>query len=313
MTYSVVARDPDTGALGVAMQSKVLAAGSSVCWAKAGVGAVATQALVNRAYGPGGLRLLETGLSPQEGVAELTSADSERHHRQLGVVDARGRAFSWTGDDCIPWAGGRQAQDVAAQANLCAGPRVVDAMVETFEARGRPFADLLIGCLASAEAAGGDRRGRQAAALLIVGGATDGFGSEEYHLDLRVDDHSSPIDELARLLALDRLIRERPQPESLRPVDESLAAELRHLLQSVGTAPGQPTFREVPEVTDPAVLAAVGVEIVGEPRELAAGWDAEWQRALEAWMGVENLSGRLAAPGWIDPRVLDFLRAQGGE
>lgn len=166
VTYSIVARDPATGELGVAIQSKVLAAGSIVAWAKADVGAVATQAWANRFYGPDGLGLLEQGVAPKDVAARLTGADPDRDRRQLGIVDARGNSFSWTGQACISWAGGRHFDNVAVQANLCAGPQVVDAMFERHEAGGLRLPELLVDCLAKAEAAGGDRRGMQAAGLL---------------------------------------------------------------------------------------------------------------------------------------------------
>ncbi len=311
MTYSIVARDPATGELGVGIQSKFFAAGSIVGWAKAGVGAVATQALANRMYGPDGLELLADGLDPAEIADRLTSVDDDRAQRQLGIVDARGRSTTWTGDECIPWAGGRTAKNVAVQGNICAGPRVADAMLETFQAGGAPLAELLVHCLSEAESAGGDRRGRQAAGLLVVREPGPDGGPGDDPLDLRVDDHSSPIHELARLLDLDRLYRDRSKPEDLVPIDEPLAAEIRHLIEAFDAQPGNPAARSVPELTDRTLLARASIVITGEPRGFPAGWDSNWQGALEAWMGVENLMGRFAAPGWIDPRVLDFLRSQG--
>lgn len=309
MTYSIVARDPETRELGVAVQSKAFAAGSILGWAHPEIGAVATQAWTNRSYGPDGLRLLEQGLPPEDVAKRLTEADPGSSHRQLGIVDAGGRSFNWTGDACIPWAGGRHAENVAAQANICAGPGVVDALLETYLAGGLPFAELMVRCLTEAEAAGGDRRGRQAAALLTVRRGVAGNLGED-PLDLRVDDHPSPIDELARLLALDRLYRDRPSVDDLRPLDEPLAAELRGLLTDLGAAPGQPTARVVPQMTDRPFLATLGISVIGEPRAYPSGWDDDWQGALEAWIGVENLVERLAAPGWIDSRVVDFLRAR---
>ena len=198
MTYSIVALDRATGDLGVAVQSKFLAVGAVVPWARAGVGAVATQAFANVAYGPDGLALLAEGLSAAETLRALVSPDGQRDHRQVGIVDARGGAATHTGPQCFAWAGGRTGDGFAAQGNILAGAGVVDGLADTFLAGGRPFPELLVACLAAADAAGGDRRGRESAALLVVRAGGGYGGWNDRYLDLRVDHHDDPIGELAR-------------------------------------------------------------------------------------------------------------------
>src|SRR6478609_3286640 len=168
-TYSIAACDLETGQWGVATQSKFLAVGSVVPWAEPGVGAVATQAYANPRYGPDGLALLRGGASAAETVKALTEADEGRQHRQLGVVDATGGSASFTGDECFDWAGGQTGPCFAAQGNILVGEETVAALATTFTATaGKPLALRLLDCLAAAQAAGGDRRGQQSAALLVV-------------------------------------------------------------------------------------------------------------------------------------------------
>src|SRR4029079_9118710 len=169
-TYSICACDLDAGQWGVATQSKFLAVGSVVPWAAPHVGAIATQSYANPRYGPDGLELLREGLSAEEVVERLTAADGDRAQRQHGVVDGEGRAATFTGDECHAWAGGRTGSGFAAQGNILVSGATVDALAETFEVTGgRPLAERLLDCLDAAEAAGGDSRGRQSAALLVVG------------------------------------------------------------------------------------------------------------------------------------------------
>jgi uncharacterized Ntn-hydrolase superfamily protein len=306
MTFSIVARDPETGDLGVAVQSKFLAVGAVVPWARAGVGAVATQAFSNLSYGPDGLALLASGLTASEATSRLVAADVDREHRQLGVVDAAGRAATHTGRGCFAWAGGRVADNVAVQGNILAGPAVVDALFITFTGHGAAFPTRLVRCLAAADAAGGDRRGRQSAALLVVreGGAYGGRGDR--WIDLRVDDASDPIGELGRLLELWSLYFGRPRPEDLLPLDVDLAAELRRRLETAGFGPGRTTAVYAPMHDDAPALAEAPA--IGDPRPIPTGWDHSWQAALVDWMSVENLEERVAATGWIDPGVLAHAR-----
>lgn len=211
-TFSIVAFDPATGAHGVAVQSKYFGVGSVVPWAKAGVGAVATQAQANVSYGDEGLKLLELGKSAREAVETLTGGDPRRAVRQLGIVDARGKSAAFTGAECMAWAGHREGENFCVQGNLLAGEPVVAAMAEAFEkartAREGGFADWLVAALAAGQAAGGDKRGQQSAALLVVREKA-GPGGGGRLIDLRVEDHTTPIAELARLVALHKEFHRR--------------------------------------------------------------------------------------------------------
>ena len=234
-TYSIAACDLAAGQWGVAVQSKFLAVGSIVPWAAPAVGAIATQAYANPRYGPEGLELLAEGLTAEEVVARLTEADEGRATRQLGVVDAHGRAATFTGSECNEWAGGRTGPCFAAQGNILVSAETVDALAETFEATApRPLTERLLAALAAAQAAGGDRRGQQSAALLVVETA-GGYGAlSDVLVDLRVDDHPSPIEELERLYrAHDALFGSTPREEWL-PLEGELAAEVRSRLDSLG-------------------------------------------------------------------------------
>ncbi|HJP89812.1 MAG TPA: DUF1028 domain-containing protein [Candidatus Limnocylindrales bacterium] len=326
MTYSIVALDPATGDLGVAVQSKFLAVGAVVPWAKAGVGAIATQSFANVRYGPDGLALLAGGASANEALDRLVAGDALRSQRQAGIVDAAGRSATHTGDECFAWAGGQAGPGFAAQGNILAGPAVVDGLVDTLLAGGRPFPELLVACLAAADDAGGDRRGREGAALYIVREAAGYGGGNDRWVDLRVDHSDDPIGGLGRLLDLQRLYLDRSTSDQLVPITEDLARELRQLMSAIGAEPGgrfggvfQPMwqFRGLPAPT--AGMPAPGSTsgdgnadaerpMTGTPRELPDGWTMAWHDALGDWMGVVNLEERLAAPGWIDPRVLAVLR-----
>ena len=234
-TYSLCACDLAAGQWGVATQSKFLAVGSVVPWAEPHVGAVATQAYANPRYGPEGLALLREGLSAEDVVDRLTSADDERAHRQLGLVDAAGRAATYTGDDCLAWAGGRTGEGYAAQGNILVSGATVDALAETFESSaGKPLAERLLDSLDAAEAAGGDSRGRQSAALIVVE-RDGGYASlSDVLVDLRVDDHPDPLVELRRIYRMhDALFGSTPREQWLT-VDEALRAELDNLLRRTG-------------------------------------------------------------------------------
>jgi len=227
-TFSIAAFDPRTGDLGVAVQSKFLAVGTVVPWARAGVGAVATQAWANPAFGPEGLALLADGSSAEETVRALVDADEGRERRQVGVVDAGGQAASYTGKGCFPWAGGVEGDGFCCQGNILAGEAVVKDMAAAFtrarEAGEGELADWLVAALRAGQAAGGDRRGRQSAALLVVREGA-GYGGTDRYVDLRVDDHATPIEELARLLELHKEVyaaahHNPPQREEPAPPEE---------------------------------------------------------------------------------------------
>lgn len=215
-TYSIVAFDPKTGDLGVAVQSKVFGVGSIVPWAKAKVGAVATQAYANTTYGPEALKRLESRRSPQKIIEQLMSSDKERESRQLAVIDAKGRAAAFTGKECLDWAGHFVGTNFSVQGNILAGEQVIRAMAEAFATAQKQsdseLADWLMATLDAAEKAGGDKRGRQSAALLVVRDKGGYGGFNDRYVDIRVEDHPSPIEELQRLLHLQRRFFGRPHP-----------------------------------------------------------------------------------------------------
>jgi uncharacterized Ntn-hydrolase superfamily protein len=271
VTYSIAAFDAEAAQWGVAVQSKFLAVGAVVPWAEPEVGAIATQAYANPRYGPDGLALLRDGVGADEVVARLTAADDGRAERQVGVVDAVGRGASYTGDECMDWAGGRTGPRYAAQGNILVSAETVDGLADTFErtaGTGASLAERLLDCLDAAQAAGGDSRGQQSAALLIVQRDGGYAGLSDVVMDLRVDDHERPLEELRRLHGLHReLFGKTPRHRWL-----TVHAELR---------------RELDE------------------RLGRLGYDS-----LEAWAGVENLEERVDGEDAIDPVVLEALRSK---
>jgi uncharacterized Ntn-hydrolase superfamily protein len=273
-TYSIAACDLEAAQWGVATQSKFLAVGSVVPWAEPHVGAIATQAHANPRYGPDGLRLLSEGRSATEAAEELTGADDGRDHRQLGIVDAAGDGATYTGSACLEWAGGIAGRGFAAQGNILVSEETVTALAATFAASaGHPLAERLLACLAAAKAAGGDRRGQQSAALLVVE-RDGGYASlSDVLVDLRVDDHPAPVEELARLHRMHRALFGRTPREEWLPVDDALATELRERL---------------------ALL----------------GYDGELAEAFATWAGTESLEERIDGVDQIDPVVLEELRLQ---
>jgi uncharacterized Ntn-hydrolase superfamily protein len=273
-TYSIVAVDLEADQWGVSVQSKFLSVGSVVPWAEPHVGAVATQAYANPRYGPQGLDLLREGLSAQEVVDRLTSADDGRDHRQLGVVDAQGNAASYTGKECMDWAGGRTGAGYAAQGNILVSAETVDALAETFEATaGKPLAMRLIDCLAAAQEAGGDSRGQQSSALLVVERDGGYARMSDVVVELRVEDHERPIEELRRIYALhDEIFGKTPRRLWL-DVDDALASELRERLAKLG-------------------------------------YEGELGETFVQWTGKENLEDRVDGSEQIDPVVLEALRSR---
>jgi uncharacterized Ntn-hydrolase superfamily protein len=249
----------------VVTQSKFLAVGSVVPWAEPGVGAVATQAYANPRYGPEGLALLRQGLDAEEVVRRLTEADDGRAERQLGVVDGSGRAATYTGHECLDWAGGRTGAGYAAQGNILVSAATVDALAETFESSTGALAERLLAALDAAQAAGGDSRGQQSAALLVVEADGGYAGLSDVAVDLRVDDHERPLEELRRLYGLHHaLFRTTPRSEWLT-VDEALRTELQERLGRLGYErledwAGVENLEERvdgDEAIDPVVLAAL--------------------------------------------------------
>ena len=273
-TYSIAACDLDAGQWGVATQSKFLAVGSVVPWAEPHVGAVATQAYANPRYGPEGLRLLRAGRSAAEVIEQLTAADDDRDQRQLGIVDGRGEGATFTGAECTEWAGGLAGPGFAAQGNILVSEATVTAVADAFTATGGgPLAERLLNCLAAAQAAGGDRRGQQSAALLVVERDGGYAGLSDVLVDLRVDDHAHPVDELARLYRLHRALFGQTPREEWVTVDDALASELRDRLARLG-------------------------------------YEGELASAFAGWAGTENLEERIDGIEQIDPVVLEELRAR---
>lgn len=234
-TYSIVACDLEARQWGVAVQSKFLAVGSVVPWAEPEVGAIATQAYANPRYGPDGLALLRDGITANDVVERLTAADEGRAERQLGVVDAHGGSATWTGPECNDWAGGRTGLGYAAQGNILVGEETVAALATTFEANARlPLVQRLVECLAAAQAAGGDRRGQQSASLLLVERDGGYARLSDTLVDLRVDDHERPIEELRRLYALHDLLFGASPREDWLPLEGALRTEVDERLGRLG-------------------------------------------------------------------------------
>jgi uncharacterized Ntn-hydrolase superfamily protein len=234
-TYSIAACDLEVGQWGVAVQSKFLAVGSVVPWAEPGVGAIATQAYANPRYGPDGLALLRGGLSASEVVERLTADDDGRAERQLGVVDRDGNSASWTGPECNDWAGHGTGPGYAAQGNILVGEETVAALAATFEANEHlPLMQRLIECLAAAQAAGGDRRGQQSASLLVVQRDGGYAGLSDILVDLRVDDHERPIEELRRIYGLHRRLFDVTPREDWLPLEGELRTEVDDRLGRLG-------------------------------------------------------------------------------
>jgi uncharacterized Ntn-hydrolase superfamily protein len=240
-TFSIVARDPVNGDLGVAVQSKFLAVGSVVPFAQAGVGAVATQAYANITYGPEGLRLMAAGWTAQEALNHLLTIDLDVNQRQVLLVDAAGGAAAHTGEECHDWAGHIVGDGYACAGNILVGEATVQAMAKTFEETQGPLPERLVAALAAGQAAGGDSRGKQSAALLVVRTAGSYGGRSDRYVDLRVDDHPEPIPELERILGLHRLYLTKSSPEELIPIDEDMARELQVMLQQAGHYQGEVT------------------------------------------------------------------------
>ncbi len=277
-TFSIVAFDPASEELGIAVQSKFLAVGSVVPWARAGVGAVATQAMANVSYGPRGLDLMAEGRTAEETVQELVAADEGRADRQIGVVDARGRAATFTGDDCFSWAGGVTGGHYAAQGNILVGEETVQAMARVYEKADGDLASRLLAALDAGQEAGGDSRGRQSAALLVVRQAGGYGGQSDRVVDLRVDDHPDPIKELIRIRGLHTLYFGETEPDDVVAVDGDVRDEVVASLLRLGYLEG------------------------GDPD------DEKLHEALRAFVGTENFEEREQERGYLDRRVLDFMK-----
>jgi uncharacterized Ntn-hydrolase superfamily protein len=280
MTFSIVARDLQTNELGIAVQSKFLAVGAVVPWARAGMGAIATQSWANTSYGPQGLELLASGLTAAEVLAHLLEEDDGRASRQVGIVGVSGEPVTYTGDQCYPWAGGRVGEHYACQGNILTGEETVQAMARTFEETTGRLCDRLVAALAAGQAAGGDSRGQQSAALLVVreGGGYGGFNDR--FIDLRVEDAPRPIEELQRILQLHKLYLFPTNPEDILEIDEAITRELQEILTTTGDYKGT----------------------------ISGSYDNVTRDALRKFSGRENLEERWFEDARIDRVVLDFMR-----
>src|SRR5271166_20495 len=278
-TFSIIGFDPETNELGVTVESRFLSVGAVVPWVEGGVGAIATQSWANTTYGPRGLDLLKRGVATDEVIRAITKDDENAAERQVGIVDAHGRSATYTGAQCKDWAGGAAGPNYAAQGNILTGQAVVDSMVKAFTQTPGYLADRLVAALRAGQAAGGDRRGQQSAALYIAkpNGGYGGFNDR--YADLRVDDHPAPIEELARILEQHKLYFFKPRPEDVLPIDATLGAEISALLERAGSLPQ------------------------------GAAFDGKARAALVSFMHRENLEDRVLDGDRIDRQTLAHLRS----
>ena len=279
-TFSIVAANPETGEVGVAVQSKFLAVGSVVPWAKAKVGAVATQSWANTAFGPEGLDLLEKGLSPEEVIDKLIADDPGRSLRQVAVINAEGEASAFTGDECYDWAGHKIGKHHSCQGNILVSEETVSEMSRAFEASDGPLAERMLKAIAAAQHAGGDSRGKQSAAVYVVQEDAGYGGYNDVKVDLRVDDHPEPIEELQRLYGLHKMYA--------APSEDKLAIE-EDVLETV-----------VEQLVKLGLLA---------PADYSS-YDTEVKEALKAFVLRENFDDHWSEEALIDETVLEFLKKQ---
>jgi uncharacterized Ntn-hydrolase superfamily protein len=280
-TFSIVGHDPESQEWGIAVQSKFLAVGAVVPWAKAGVGAVATQSYANTAFGPDGLDLMAQGLGAQEALDQLVAGDLGRARRQVGMVDAEGGAATFTGDECHAWAGGFTGTHYAVQGNILVSGATVDAMAKTFEEAQGELSDRLVTALAAGQGAGGDRRGQQSASVLVVRPKGGYSGHNDRYMDLRVDDDPAPIERLQALVDLHHLFFKPPAPGEMVAIEGELAREVQQILRWAGYYDGSMTGQ----------------------------YDAPTKQALSSLVGDENFEERFdEREGLISQQVLDVFR-----
>ncbi|MGA7477130.1 MAG: DUF1028 domain-containing protein [Thermoplasmata archaeon] len=280
-TFSIVAYDRETATWGVAVQSKFISVGSVVPFGEAGVGAIATQALANVAYGPEGLALLRQELAAPEVVRRLTEADAGREERQLGVVDAKGGSASFTGSKCMEWAGHVVGNGFACQGNILFSSEVVQAMARTYESTGGDILDRLLAALAAGQREGGDRRGMQSAALYAVRKGGGYGGGNDRWVDIRVDEHPSPIEELKRVFQIyDMTMLNREDPATLLGIEGDVARGLQHDLGVLGYYSGR----------------------------LTGSWDAVSQAAFTRFLGEHNFENKVRDDGKVWPSIVNYLR-----
>ncbi len=282
-TFSIVAYDPTDEAWGVAVASKFLAAAAVVSWARAGAGAVATQAFAKMGFGPDGLALMAEGVSAEQTLEKLLSEDPKAADRQVGMVDKNGNAAAHTGSDCFDWAGHRIGNGYTCQGNILTGGDTLDAMAEAFENTQGQLPERLAAALLAGDTVGGDSRGKQSAGLLVVKAGGSYGGDTDRWVDLRVDDDPEPVQRLQGLLRMHNLYFGTTNPDDLIPIDAAIATELQQILTKHGHHDGT---------------------ISGE-------WDASTKDAFWAFCGMENLEERWSPdnePDKIDRVVLEFVR-----
>ncbi len=279
-TFSLVARDPVNGDLGVIVQSKFPAVGSVVPWAKANIGAIATQAWANVGYGPNGLGLLESGKSASETLKILLSGDEGREHRQIGIVDAKGQAAAHTGSECMEWAGHIIGDGFTCHGNILAGQSVVADMAEAYENTDGDLIDKLFAGLIAGQAAGGDRRGMQSAAILVVREKGGYEGGNDRYVDVRVDEHPNPIEELVRIFNIyDMTLLSREDPNLLVKIEDDLLVIIQEALVTLGY------LEEDYENT----------------------FDEKTKSALSEWINTNNFENKARDDGTIWPSVVEYL------
>ena len=282
-TFSIVACDPKTKDLGVAVESRFISVGAVVPWAEAGVGAVATQSFANTSYGPRGLALLKKGLHPKDALRQLTAKDPLAAQRQAGLVDARGRAASFTGDECFAWAGGVVGRTFACQGNILAGEEVVKGMARAFESTEGDLPVRLLAALHAGQRAGGDKRGQQSAALLVVRGKGGYGGLNDRWIDVRVDDHPAPIDELTRIFDVyDVTLLNREHPGDVVSLTPPVVKEVQRGLTQLGFYRGP----------------------------LTGKYDRSTKAAFEAWAGINNFENKLPSGGKMWGSIHRVFQAQ---
>lgn len=285
MTFSIVACDLSESAWGIAVASKFPAVGAVVPWAQAGVGAVATQSYANTSFGPRGLELLAQGLPAETVLSQLLADDPQRELRQVGIVDAQGGAATFTGKECFAWAGGRTGPGYAIQGNILSGPQVVEAMEDAFLKSAGDLPARLYAALLAGDGAGGDRRGRQSAAIYVVKPQGGYGGFLDRWIDYRVDDDPDPVSRLGQLLELHRLYFGHSDPADRLPLEGEVLAVLQQILQRQGLYHG----------------------------EAHGQLDAATAAALEVFLGNENFEERSNVnEGWIDRPVWEYLQRRFG-
>ncbi len=284
-TFSIVARDPSNGDFGIIVQSKFPAVGSVVPWARSEIGAIATQAWANVSYGPRGLDILESGKNASTTLKMLLENDEKREHRQVGIVDSKGQAIAHTGRECMEWASHFIGDGFVCQGNILASENVVVDMADAYESTEGDLIDKLFAALNAGQAAGGDRRGMQSAAILVVRENGGYEGGNDRYVDVRVDEHPSPIGELERIFKIyDMTLLSREDPSHLKPIQGPISLKIQKALVALGYLD---TFDE-------------------------NGFSDDARKALLNWTNTNNFENKARDDGTIWQSVLDYLLDQAG-